>query len=102
MRGENMLKLDCCFTTDVGRIRSNNEDNFYLNGSYKARTEEEQCRETGWFDAKGVFAVCDGMGGEENGEKAFLLAVETLAEYQEQDFNECAEVQNCSPRYQAG
>lgn len=30
-----MLKLDCCFITDSGKIRTNNEDNFFICGTYK-------------------------------------------------------------------
>ncbi|MBQ8540533.1 MAG: serine/threonine-protein phosphatase [Clostridia bacterium] len=83
-----MLKFDCCFSTDVGKVRKNNEDNFYLNGNYKRVPEDLTYTKRDLIYRGGVFAVCDGMGGEEHGEKASLFAVETLKEFDEKDINE--------------
>lgn len=55
--------LDVGAHTDVGKVRSHNEDTF--------RTSEEL----------GLFVVADGMGGHEAGEYASLIAVEALLEY---------------------
>ncbi|MBD5159595.1 MAG: serine/threonine-protein phosphatase [Ruminococcus sp.] len=64
--------------SDIGKIRRNNEDNFYCDDigyrttekcSYKKKIRSRRC----------VFAVCDGMGGESYGELASQIAVETLA-----------------------
>ena len=82
-----MLKLDCCFSTDVGKVRKNNEDNFYLNGTYKRVPEELRYTKNDLVYKGGTFAVCDGMGGEEYGEKAALKAVETLKEFENIDQN---------------
>lgn len=82
-----MLKFDCCFSTDVGKVRKNNEDNFYLNGNYKRVPEDLTYTKRDLIYRGGVFAVCDGMGGEEHGEKASLFAVETLKEFEEKDIN---------------
>ncbi|MFG6392637.1 MAG: protein phosphatase 2C domain-containing protein [Lachnospiraceae bacterium] len=65
--------------SDIGRIRQNNEDNFFLNGLYRkdinnrlfTSTEIADCRQA-------VYAVCDGMGGEEYGEIASLCAASAL------------------------
>ena len=50
-------------TTDVGRVRSNNEDCFRL------------------VQPLGLFVLSDGMGGEAHGEIASALAVETVVKH---------------------
>ncbi len=74
------MRLSCGVCTDTGRIRENNEDNFYLDG----RTRENVAQGHVLFGHKKwgrrlLAAVCDGMGGEEQGELASLLAVRALA-----------------------
>jgi protein phosphatase len=49
--------------TDVGRVRTNNEDSFRI------------------LESLNLFVLSDGMGGEAHGEVASALAVETLAAY---------------------
>ena len=49
--------------TDVGLVRKNNEDNF------------------GYDLRHGIFVVCDGMGGQQAGEVASKIAVDTVLEY---------------------
>jgi serine/threonine protein phosphatase PrpC len=82
-----MLKLDCYMVTDVGNIRKNNEDNFYLNGSFRTNTAKKEYHASKADLSEGIFAVCDGMGGEEYGELASLLAVETIKEHQDKERN---------------
>jgi serine/threonine protein phosphatase PrpC len=53
--------------TDVGSVRTNNEDNF------------------GYDTRCGIFVVCDGMGGHAAGELASKIAVETILGYFRQD-----------------
>jgi len=54
------LVIQAAAKTDVGIVRSNNEDNF------------------GYNIAHGIFVVCDGMGGQAAGEIASKIAVDTL------------------------
>lgn len=49
--------------TDVGLVRANNEDNFGYDLRY------------------GIFVVCDGMGGQQAGEVASKIAVDTVLDY---------------------
>ena len=84
-----MLKLECCMITDIGNYRKNNEDNFYLNGSYKRSAEDDRYEKCDLVYKGGIFAVCDGMVGEDFGEKSALLVIETLKAYQGKDFNKC-------------
>ena len=64
-----------------GRIRGNNEDNFFLNGTYMPREKVDdgaslsiQCK-----DETQLYAVCDGMGGIDAGEDASFCAVSALS-----------------------
>ena len=67
--------------SDKGLVRENNEDNFYCNGVYM--TSDEPFFLEGTAEPPCIFAVCDGMGGEECGEIASLLTVKTLSKYAE-------------------
>lgn len=61
------LAIVAAAKTDVGLVRTNNEDNF-------------------GFDLRhGIFVVCDGMGGQAAGELASKIAVETLLKHFSRD-----------------
>ncbi len=64
----------------IGHIRGNNEDNYFLNGSFMALEEMDQgCNETAASsDSRQLYAVCDGMGGVEAGELASFTAARGL------------------------
>ena len=67
--------------THQGRIRANNEDNFFINGLWKKDVGQSQFRTEGICNSGYMVAsVCDGMGGQDFGEIASLLAVETWNE----------------------
>ena len=56
------MRLRAGAATDVGRVRSLNEDSFVSNAE------------------QGLFVVCDGMGGAAAGEVASRIAIETIVE----------------------
>lgn len=60
-------------TSDVGRVRSNNQD-----GSLTLLANAEV---TGNPPSIGLFVVADGMGGHKDGEHASAVTVQTLAHY---------------------
>jgi len=70
--------------TDIGLVRKNNEDNFGYDLRY------------------GIFVVCDGMGGQQAGELASKIAVDTVLDYFRQDRNVApvggAKFEGVSPR----
>jgi len=78
------VKVSSAVGVHTGLLRENNEDNFYYNGIYLKESNREipvvysENRES----SIQIYAVCDGMGGEEYGEVASLIAVETLTKYQ--------------------
>jgi protein phosphatase len=63
--------------TDIGRQRDHNEDCFGI--STEISKEENAFGKQ--IHARGVYIVCDGMGGHAAGEVASALAVETLQQY---------------------
>ncbi len=68
--------------SDQGKLRGNNEDNFFCDGEVNIdpqRGGELTIDETRL--TRHVFAVCDGMGGESYGEIASAIAAETLKEH---------------------
>lgn len=74
-----MMVIEYAAKTHCGFVRENNEDNFWINGCYKEKTECKKYEICGREqDSEFAVAVCDGMGGEENGEIAALYAVESM------------------------
>ena len=65
--------------SNTGKVREKNEDNFYLNGKTLDTSAEDTVVAID-KSKKGLFAVCDGMGGEAFGELASAIAVDTLGE----------------------
>ncbi|WP_088890637.1 serine/threonine phosphatase [Leptolyngbya ohadii] len=72
-----LVSLEDAGRTDVGRQRDHNEDCFNICTEYR-KVETPQGRS---LEAKGLYILCDGMGGHAGGEVASALAVETLTQY---------------------
>ncbi len=64
----------------MGRLRTNNEDNFFLNGYFmkKAAMDAGASIAHTFREPSQLYAVCDGMGGEEAGEEASFAAVKAM------------------------
>ncbi|MBW4467850.1 MAG: serine/threonine phosphatase [Pegethrix bostrychoides GSE-TBD4-15B] len=75
--GMQLVSLEDAGQTDIGRQRSHNEDCFSLQIDLK-KQETPRGRV---LQAKGLYILCDGMGGHAGGEVASALAVETLQQY---------------------
>lgn len=79
------VTLEIAAVTDIGRKRARNEDNFFVNGAfidhYKIRSERFESVDT---EAVHVLAVCDGMGGLNDGDVAAMIGVTTLSDYAEE------------------
>lgn len=77
-----MYTLHYAALTHPGRVPENNEDNFYINGSYRSNLKEACLQVKGTVRGGRLTAsVCDGMGGYAAGEEASLIAVRTIAEF---------------------
>ena len=73
------LKIEGLAVTHAGKVRRNNEDNYYLFGSWREDVHvKEQSVRKAVTAGQLLAAVYDGMGGEEAGEVASLLAAETF------------------------
>jgi len=72
-----MARIEVAARSHPGLIRENNEDNFFMCG---VSMRADECNSGGLFKAINenthqLYAVCDGMGGLDQGEKASLLTV---------------------------
>lgn len=78
------LSVKAAVCTDIGSNRTNNEDNYYLNGKY-VEAEDDGAASSAFMpsQSQGVFAVFDGMGGQSRGEFASLCAAKTLNIYKD-------------------
>jgi len=82
MAAKGKITINAAAISHIGNIRTNNEDNFFLDGQVMAQNEVNTgCRvQAQWTDAFHLFAICDGMGGLEGGERASWIGVSGLKE----------------------
>lgn len=79
-----LVGLDEAGQTHVGQQRDHNEDSFYI----RTELHKQEIPSGRKLAAKGLYILCDGMGGHEGGEVASALAVQTLQAYFEQHWGE--------------
>ncbi|MEB3277428.1 MAG: serine/threonine phosphatase [Lyngbya sp.] len=72
-----LLHLEAVGATNIGRKRQRNEDSFGV----QTYIHEQQTPQGRILEAKGLYILCDGMGGHASGEVASQLAVDTLKQY---------------------
>lgn len=73
----NLLWIEDSGRTDIGRRRDHNEDAFSIQLDLnKVETATERT-----LHARGLYLICDGMGGHAGGEIASALAVDVLQDY---------------------
>lgn len=70
--------------TDIGRRRGHNEDYFAM----ETQIHKWESSRGIYVSAKGLFIVCDGMGGHASGEVASATAVKTLTGYFQENWGE--------------
>lgn len=85
------MKLDAYCRSHTGKIRNNNEDNFYLCGKYRKDLNDGDASCHKKLAPKAcLFAVADGMGGALYGEEASLIAVKSLVPCTFDELEACA------------
>lgn len=72
-----LASLDNAGLTDVGKQREHNEDYFGI----ETKVNKVELPKSKIAGARGLYILCDGMGGHAGGEVASELAVSTLREY---------------------
>jgi protein phosphatase len=74
------LKLKVGVVSVKGNYREHNEDNFYVPGRRSVRHDSGSDSEAAalTLDPENLFIVADGMGGQQAGEQASLMAVELI------------------------
>ena len=77
-------RLSAAARNHKGIIRADNQDNFYLNGRWLSQAAMVHGGRMSGQSASEfqLYAVCDGLGGEEAGELASLTTVQALSQLQ--------------------
>lgn len=81
------MKCKTVVCSSVGMKRKINQDNFYVNGHINENQNDYILKSFFSSKSEQVLCVCDGMGGEKNGEIASYIAVKKLLKYKERYSN---------------
>ncbi len=73
-----MMYIKCCYSSQKGSYRENNEDNLYICGDWLKYGHKDDSGVRYMPFRQNLFGVFDGMGGKSDGEAASLKAAETL------------------------
>ena len=79
-----LFSLDDAGRTDIGRQRDHNEDCFGID----TQIDKLQSPTNKVIQVRGLYVLCDGMGGHASGEVASQMALETLRTYFRQYWRE--------------
>ena len=74
MENDNLIKYNVYVSTNVGKVRHENEDNFAVNTTIKSINSKNQNIRRKAISEPLMCSVFDGMGGESNGEEASEIA----------------------------
>ncbi|NET27800.1 serine/threonine phosphatase [Okeania sp. SIO1I7] len=72
-----LVNLESAGKSDVGSQRDHNEDSFGI----QTQIENQETPTEKIIQAKGLYVLCDGMGGHASGEIASQVAVDTIKQY---------------------
>ncbi|MDY7005163.1 MAG: serine/threonine phosphatase [Cyanobacteriota bacterium] len=72
-----LVNLESSGKSDVGSQRDHNEDSFGI----QTQIENQETPTEKIIQAKGLYILCDGMGGHDSGEIASQVAVDTIKQY---------------------
>ncbi|MGQ4649322.1 serine/threonine phosphatase [Lyngbya aestuarii] len=79
-----LLSLDDAGCSDIGNQREHNEDYFGIQTAIKKEENPAQRM----LHARGLYILCDGMGGHAAGEVASAMAVEAVKQYFQENWSE--------------
>lgn len=81
---EKKWTIKAALRTGMGKVRHNNEDAFYFNGNFPALSamDVETSEQLSIPMNESLFAICDGIGGQSNGEIASYTTVSRMPELQ--------------------
>lgn len=82
-----MVKIRTVVASSIGNKRKINQDNFYVNGYINKKFRKNVLKAWAPSKKEQILSVCDGMGGENYGEIASLIAVKKLGKYCERYTN---------------